>query len=91
MTESDKRKGYREFWLQTDNKDIQTFEYFATETECYDDDIHVIDIQAAEDLAAALAELEHHVYDYGIEQESIVTAMACEKAKQALAKYRGTE
>jgi len=35
-----------EYYLQTDNKDIQTFEYFASETRSYDNDIHVIEISA---------------------------------------------
>ena len=39
---------------------------------------------------AALCELIGHVHDYAIEQESIVTAMACEKAREAL-KGKGGE
>lgn len=39
-----------EYFLQADQKDIQTFEYFASETQNYDDDIHVIEMTAFTEL-----------------------------------------
>lgn len=45
---------YKEFWLQADKKDIQTFEYLASDTPCYDDDIHVIEKSYADELERKL-------------------------------------
>lgn len=41
---------YKEFFLQADKKDIQTFEYTASEQPCYPDDIHVVEYRAIAEL-----------------------------------------
>lgn len=43
-------KKWREFFLHEDKKDIQTFGIIAFEEQHYDDDIHVIEYQAYEEL-----------------------------------------
>ena len=74
----------REFYLHSDQKDIQTYEYFASETEQYDDDIHVIEKSAADRLAEAL---EYYAkQNHPIHRECEYNT---DHARIALAEYRG--
>ena len=84
MTESDKRKGYREFWIK--GQICHEFEVVNS--------IKVIDVQAAEDLAEALLLISsgNHLDTCS---HSLISPLECDchisVSIQALAKYRGDE
>ena len=81
----------RIFWLQADNKDIQTFEYFASEEQSYDDDIKVVEltplIAAAPEMLEALEAINSLVWDQlkGTKHQLALIEI-CE---QAIAKAKG--
>ena len=74
----------RLFYLQADNKDIQTFEYFASDTPCYDNDIKVIELtpltKAAPEMLDALERLESELIDADLEIPEYLTDII-QKAK----------
>ena len=66
---------FREFFIQPDKKDIQTYEYFATECRQYDDDIHAIEKNAYSRAVRALEqiyEISHHQTDTDSYVEKII-------------------
>ena len=55
---------HKEFWIQADKKDVQTFEYLASDTEQYEDDIHVIEYEAYAEMKQLCSELVAVVETY---------------------------
>jgi formylmethanofuran dehydrogenase subunit B len=64
---------YKRYYIQPDKKDIQTYEYLASDMHSHDDDIAVVEIAALDKALELLKEARQNLYFAGQEylEESI--------------------